>query len=73
MLELLAEFVHSVAHVGHDLQTQFLSLRVFTVMMTCEGNQTLSQSDESDTECTMIDDALDGVVWLQVLCAYPQT
>ncbi len=40
--------------------------------MTDEGYETLCQTDETDTECTMVDYALDGLLWLQLLGAHPE-
>ena len=72
MLVLLAELVGTVAHVGDDANTQFLSLLTLTVMLAHESHETLCQSDETDTQRTLVDDRFDGVVGPQVLASQPE-
>ena len=68
----LAEFVGTVAHVGHNLQTQLLSFLALAVVLADERLEALCQSDESDAQCTVVDDALDGVRRLQLVSAHPE-
>ena len=42
------------------------------MVLADEGNQAFCQSDEADTQGSVVDDALDGLFRLQVFCAYPE-
>ena len=72
MVESLAELIHALAHVSYYLKSQLLSLFALAVVLAYKRYQTLSQSDESDAQCTLIDNALDGIQWLQLVGTYPQ-
>ena len=37
-----------------------------------EGYEALCQTDEADTESTVVDNALDSFLWFQLFCAYPE-
>ena len=69
---LLAEFVGTVAHVGHDLQTQLLSFLALAVVLADERLEALCQSDESDTQSSVVDNALYGVGRVQLVSAHPE-
>ena len=69
---LLAELVGTVAHVGNNLLSQLLCLLALAVVFADEGNQAFCQSDEADTQGSVVDDALDGLFRLQVFSAYPE-
>ena len=73
MLILLAELVGTVAHIGDDTQTQLLCLVALAMMLSYQGNQTLGQSDESDTQCSVIDNGSYGIVGAQLLAVYPKS
>ena len=72
MVVALTELVHSLTHVSYYLQSQLLSLCALAVMLANKCHQALSQSDESNTQRTLIDNALDGIHWLQLVGTYPQ-
>ena len=72
VLILLRETQCTVAHVGHNLQTELLCLLAFAVVLAHEGNQTFSQTDETDAESALVDHALDGVVRLEFGSTVPQ-
>ena len=69
---LIAELVHTVAHIGDNLQSQLLCLLALAMVLTNESHKALCQSNEADTQRTLIDDALDGIGRSQFLCTYPE-
>ena len=73
MLVAVAELQHTVAHVGDYLQTQFLTLLALAVVLASEGDKALCQTNETDTQCTLVDDGGDSLVGSKVLATYPQT
>ena len=73
MMILLTEIIHAITHIGDDLQAQFLTLCTLAVMLARECHQTLSQSDETDTQRTLIDYALDSIVAFQLVSTDPKT
>ena len=72
MMVALAEFVRALAHVSYYLQSQLLRFLTLAMMLTGECNQCLGQSDETDAQCSLIDNALDGIHWLQLVGTNPQ-
>ncbi len=68
----LGEAVGLVAHERHYPQTELLGLIRLSVMLAHKGYQTFGQSDESDSERALIDDALHGVVGRQLLASDPE-
>ena len=72
VLVALAELVNAVAHIGNDLDTQLLCLVTLTVVMSREGNQTLSKANEANAQRTLVDDALHLVVGLEFAGTVPQ-
>ena len=73
VLIAVAELHNTVPHVGNNLQTQFLTLLALAMVLAGEGYKALCQTDETDTQCTLVDNGSDGVVGRKVLAAYPQT
>lgn len=69
---LLRELVGTVAHVGHDPQSQLLCLLALAMMMTGEGHKTFGQSDKADTKRALVDNPLNGVLRLELLCSDPE-
>lgn len=69
---LLRELVGTVAHVGHDPQSQLLCLLALAMMMPGEGHKTFGQSDKADTKRALIDNPLNGVLRLELLCSDPE-
>ena len=67
MLIAVAELHNTVAHVGDNLQTQFLALLALAMVVAGEGDKTLCQANETDTQCTLVDDRSDGLVGREVL------
>lgn len=65
VLIAVAELVGLLLHGADDTETELLSLVALAVVLATEGNQTLCQADESDTERTLVDDWCDGVVWTE--------
>ena len=72
VLVLLAEVFGAVAHVGHDLDTQCLCFFRLSVVLSHECHETFCQSDEPNAQGALVDDALNGVVWLKLFTATPQ-
>ena len=68
----LAELVSTVAHVSNNLHTQRLCLFALAVMLANQGYQALSQSDKADTQCTLVNHALNAVHRLQLVGTNPQ-
>ena len=62
MLVAVAELQHTVAHVGNDLQAQFLTLLALAMVLAGEGNEALCQTDETNTQCTLVDNGSYGGV-----------
>lgn len=71
VLVAVRELVGTVAHVGHDFQTQLLGFGRFAVVSSGEGYQTLGQTDEADAQSALVDDGGYGVVWLQLFTSQP--
>ena len=42
------------------------------MVVTDECYEAFCKSDETNTQCSMIDYALDSFFWLQVFCSYPK-
>ena len=72
VLVLLGEVVCTVTHVSDDAQTEFLCLLALTVMLAHKCNKTLGKTDETDTQCTLVDYRRNCVVRLQFLATEPQ-
>ena len=72
MLVCLAELVDLAAHEGHDAEAELLSLGRLSVMLSDKGDEGFCQSDETDTESTMVDHSLDGVVVTELLAVHPK-
>ena len=72
VLITLAEIVDTVAHVSHNLQSELLRLSALAMVLAGECHQALGQSYEADAEGSLVDDALDGVVGIELLAAYPE-
>ena len=73
MLIALREIVGTVAHVTHNLQTQFLSLFALTMMLSCQCYKTFCQADETNTKGALIDDALNSIIRVQFVSTNPKT
>ena len=73
MSVFLAIFSHLVLHEGHDAQTKLLSLGRLSVVLAAKSDEGLCKTDESDAECTMIDDRLDAVILSKLLAVKPQS
>jgi hypothetical protein len=58
--------------MAHDSESEFLGFVAFAVVFPREGYQTFRQSDESDAECSLVDNGFDGLVGTQFVAAYPQ-
>ncbi len=48
--------------MAHDSESEFLGFVAFAVVFPREGYQTFRQSDESDAECSLVDNGFDGLV-----------
>ena len=72
VLVQLAVLVDALTHVRDNFQSQFLAFLALTVMLACEGNEALGKSNETNTQCALVDDTLDGVGGLEVLASVPQ-
>ena len=73
MMILLAEVVDTLTHITHDLQTKRLTLFALTMMLTRKRYQALCQSNETDTQCTLIDHTLYRIVGTEFVGTDPQT
>ena len=73
MLIAVAKLHNTVAHVGDNLQTQFLALLALAMVLASEGDKTLCQTNETNTQCTLVDDGGNGLVRREVLATDPQT
>ena len=67
MLVAVREFVHTVAHIGDDAESQLLCFVAFAMVFAYQGNQTFGQPDEADSQRALVDDRSNGVVRLQIL------
>ena len=72
VLVTLREILHPVAHVGHNLHAELLRFIALAVMSARQSLETLGQSDETDTQRALVDDALHGLVALQLVAADPE-
>ena len=72
VLVLLRELVGTVAHIGHDFQSQLLGFARFAVMFSEQCHETFCQPDETDSQCSLVDDGSNRIVRFQLLAAYPQ-
>ena len=72
MMVTLAEFVRTVAHIGHNLHTQLLSLFALAMVLANQGYQAFCQSDKADTQCSLVNHALNAVHRLQLVGSNPQ-
>ena len=66
------EFVGTVAHVGNDFQAQLLAFFAFAVVFARKCHQTFRQSDKTDAQRALIDDAFYRVVRLKFFRTVPQ-
>ena len=73
MMITITELVHSITHVSDDLQTQFLTLGTLAMVFSCKSHQTFSQTYETYTQRTLINDTLDGIHRSQFLGTDPKT
>ena len=71
MLVLVGELVGTVAHVGHDFQSQLLRFFRLSVMLPEQRHEAFCQSDEADAQCSLVDDGSNRVVRFQFFAAYP--
>ena len=72
VLVSLAELVDLASHEGNDAESEFLCLCRFSVVLADEGDECLCESDESDTECSVVDYSLDCVVVSKLLAVKPK-
>ena len=72
VLEAVAELNNTVAHIGNNLQTEFLTLLALAMVLASECDKTLCQANEANTQCTLIDDRCDRVVGREVLATNPE-
>ena len=73
MMITITELVHSITHVSDDLQTQFLTLGTLAMVFSCKSHQTFSQTYETYTQRTLINDTLNGIHRSQFLGTDPKT
>ena len=71
MVITVTELIDPVTHIGDNFQTQCLTFLTLTMMLTRQCHQTLCQSDETDTKCTLVDDTLHCVHRTQFVCTDP--
>ena len=72
MMVFLAELVDAVSHVGDDLESQLLRFLRLAMVLADESYEAFRQSDESDSEGTLVNDGLDGLVRFEVLASNPE-
>ena len=72
MSVFLAVLANLVLHEGNDAQTEFLSLCRLSMMLSAKSDKRFGKSDESDTESTVVDDCLDGVILSEFLAVQPE-
>ena len=68
----VAEIVDTLTHITDYLQSQLLGFVALAVMLAYKSHQRLGQSDESDTQRSLVDDALDGIRRSQLVGTDPQ-
>ena len=69
---LLAESVGSVAHICHNLESEFLCFLAFTMVVTNKGYKAFCQTDKAYTQSSMVDDTFYRFFWFQFLGTYPE-
>ena len=72
VLVCLAELVYLASHEVYDTETEFLCLGRLAMVLSNQCDKGLSQSDESDTECTVVDYRLDSVIFTELIAVDPE-
>ena len=72
MMIAITKLVYPISHICYDLQTQFLSLFTLSMMLAYKGDKTLSQTNESDTKSTLVDNTLDSICRSKFVGTYPK-
>ena len=70
-LIFLRESIALFAHVGDDVETELASLFRFTMMLTDHGDKCLSEADEANAKCTMLNDISQFVIKTELFRAEP--